>query len=47
MTYKEASENLYEIMLQFKRSVIEAEIGDEYALEAQAENQNAVQADRL
>ena len=44
MTKEESIECLYEIKQKFERSVFEAEIGDEYAIEAQDDNANAVRA---
>lgn len=44
MTEKEAIEQLEDIKNPFARSVLEAEIGDEYALEAKEDSENALKA---
>lgn len=44
MTEKEAIEQLEDIKNPFARSVLEAEIGDEYALEVKEDSENALKA---
>lgn len=44
MTEKEAIEQLYDIMIQFKQDISEAECGDKYAIEAKEDSENALKA---